>query len=464
MDRQPPIVVHAHERVAPDGRQRSSPRRRVRADRVERSRPRLVPLADEVGRNVVRGEAGAEAEEPAGRRRLGLGFLEREAPRRRDGLGVVRAQPALAVEGVAAGAVRGEVVVERDPGVVDVGRGLLQREREVAQLSGHAAGHLALGLRGVLDLGARKEERDGLRAGEPVDLDLRRDAAPPLRPRRDEDVAAPLGREVGPDSVAVLGVVEDEEPAVVGAPPVAEGGERRVGSRVGSRDAEGDGEGGQVVAEDGGIFGADEPADVVIVAVAAGELKGNLGLADAAESGEGREGDAVASRQRGADVGEAVLAAGEGLGGLGEGPEGGFGRQRRRRLDAYRLGGTTDGAGHVGERLVLVRPARDGAGVLRGALDLPERGAGPVAVAEDDGDDARVAVLVTLHRPFDLDVPAVVGGEEVGANEEEDDVGRLQVTSDLAVPLLAHDDLAVVPLRDHAVPLEEGEMRRQSVA
>ena len=41
----------------------------------------------------------------------------------------------------------------------------------------------------------------------------------------------------------------------------------------------------------------------------------------------------------------------------------------------------------------------------------------PVAGTQDDGDDARLASLVALHRAHHFDVVAIVGGEEVRAHQ-----------------------------------------------
>src|SRR5436309_14961699 len=78
----------------------------------------------------------------------------------------------------------------------------------------------------------------------------------------------------------------------------------------------------------------------------------------------------------------------------------------------------------------------DGLPLLGEGLELAERGRMPgIDRAGDDRDDPRRPRLVSLHRPLDLDVPAVARGEEVGADQEQDDARLLEVRADGPVPL-----------------------------
>ena len=88
----------------------------------------------------------------------------------------------------------------------------------------------------------------------------------------------------------------------------------------------------------------------------------------------------------------------------------------------------------------------------------------PVAGTQDDGDDARLATFMALHRAHHLDVVAVIGGEKVGAHQEQDDVRAVKVVVDLSVQVLARADSAVVPSRDNAVATEPGEVLLELVA
>ena len=86
-----------------------------------------------------------------------------------------------------------------------------------------------------------------------------------------------------------------------------------------------------------------------------------------------------------------------------------------------------------------------------------------VTVSENDRDDDGFAVLMPLHRARHFDVIAVIGGEKVGADEQEDDLRRVHVFVNLPAPFLTSDDAAVVPLADDTVSSQHGEVRLQLV-
>jgi hypothetical protein len=62
---------------------------------------------------------------------------------------------------------------------------------------------------------------------------------------------------------------------------------------------------------------------------------------------------------------------------------------------------------------------------------------------------------VTLHRPVDLDVPAVPGGDEVGTDQQQDNASVFEMLADGSVPLRAGLDAAVVPAADDTLALQE---------
>jgi hypothetical protein len=57
-----------------------------------------------------------------------------------------------------------------------------------------------------------------------------------------------------------------------------------------------------------------------------------------------------------------------------------------------------------------------------------------------------------LDRAHHLLLVAEVGGQEVGTDQQQDDVGRLELAIDLAPPLAPRLDVVVEPLGDQAVP------------
>ncbi len=99
--------------------------------------------------------------------------------------------------------------------------------------------------------------------------------------------------------------------------------------------------------------------------------------------------------------------------------------------------------------------------VGRQCLELAERRRVPCDLADDDRDDAGLLRLVPLQRPLHLDVVAVVRAHEVGADQEQDQVGALQVLVDLALPFAAARDAAIGPELQHPGAIEELEVRLQ---
>src|SRR5262249_2525703 len=135
------------------------------------------------------------------------------------------------------------------------------------------------------------------------------------------------------------------------------------------------------------------------------------------------------------------------------------GRAQRIRDGGHEaLGHLTNAAGDVREGLVWKLPRDDRPPVLREGLQAPERGGMPVARPEDDRDDARRTRLVTLHRPGDLNIAAVPRGEEVGTDQQEDQISPVEVLADDLVPLPAGFDAAVVPVFDDPLVPQRAQM------
>jgi hypothetical protein len=76
----------------------------------------------------------------------------------------------------------------------------------------------------------------------------------------------------------------------------------------------------------------------------------------------------------------------------------------------------------------------------------------------DDRDHLRLAAGVTLERPRGLHVPAIVRVDERRRHQEQDDVGGFELPVDLAAPLVAGFDPAIVPGFDLALPAQQGEV------
>ena len=74
----------------------------------------------------------------------------------------------------------------------------------------------------------------------------------------------------------------------------------------------------------------------------------------------------------------------------------------------------------------------DGFAVRGHGHERAERGAVPVAGTKNDGDDARFTAFVAFHRTHHLDVIAVVGGEEVRADKQQNDICGVELFVDAA--------------------------------
>ena len=75
----------------------------------------------------------------------------------------------------------------------------------------------------------------------------------------------------------------------------------------------------------------------------------------------------------------------------------------------------------------------------------------PITWPQYHWDDLCFSTLVSLHRPFHLCLVAVVRIDEIGTDEEENDVRRIQVLVDRPVEFRACCDPAIVPGRNDAL-------------
>ena len=70
---------------------------------------------------------------------------------------------------------------------------------------------------------------------------------------------------------------------------------------------------------------------------------------------------------------------------------------------------------------------------------------------------------MALQGVLHLDIEAVVRSQEIGTDQEQDDVGFLEVAVDRLLPEIAGTDLTVVPASYQALPLDQLQMLRQFV-
>jgi hypothetical protein len=79
-------------------------------------------------------------------------------------------------------------------------------------------------------------------------------------------------------------------------------------------------------------------------------------------------------------------------------------------------------------------------------------------VADDHRNDLRLLGVVAFQGTRHLDVDAIIGVQEVGAHQEQNDVGRFELSIDRASPRRAWKDLAVVPCLDQPVALKHAQV------
>ena len=116
--------------------------------------------------------------------------------------------------------------------------------------------------------------------------------------------------------------------------------------------------------------------------------------------------------------------------------------------------GLTQPASDVGPGAVRVRPRRHRLEVPGQALDVGEGRRLPLAGPHQYRHHPRLAADMALECPRRLKVPAVVRGDEVRTDQQQDEVRRFQVSVDLALPITAGVDLPVVPGADRPFALE----------
>src|SRR3712207_2875962 len=95
-------------------------------------------------------------------------------------------------------------------------------------------------------------------------------------------------------------------------------------------------------------------------------------------------------------------------------------------------------------------------------LSLRERHGFVVAALDDDRHDPGCALVMPLDGALDLDLVHVAGVQEVGADQEDDEVGLVELALDRLVPLGADRDCPVVEWRDQALVAQPAEVLRHA--
>ena len=135
-----------------------------------------------------------------------------------------------------------------------------------------------------------------------------------------------------------------------------------------------------------------------------------------------------------------------------------------RALQPHLVQSTLDRSDHVQKRLIAIRPRRDRAAVPRRREERAEREILPVARPENDGNHTRLAYSVPLHRASHLPFVTIVRRNEIGANQKQDDIRRVEMAVDRVGEFGAGRDASVVPRRYDALSLQGDEVLFQLIA
>ena len=184
-----------------------------------------------------------------------------------------------------------EVLGEREPQLVDVGPGLLQRQGQPVQLAGDRGGPGRVVGRLAAVRRALQQEGRGVGRGQHVQLQRLDPGTPVADPRGDQHVAGPEPRQQPLDLAGRLvgiDVVDDQQPAGMGVEPAEHLGQLLVDrGPLGGHPQHAD-QVGQVGAELGERWGRDEQQGGVVVGMPPGILERGPGLAHASQPVHGR--------------------------------------------------------------------------------------------------------------------------------------------------------------------------------
>jgi hypothetical protein len=122
------------------------------------------------------------------------------------------------------------------------------------------------------------------------------------------------------------------------------------------------------------------------------------------------------------------------------------------------------GASYILEGIIDRGPRGYRLCVTRNDLELAKARLFPQARLKQDRYDLHLPALEAHQRLLHLCTKTVLGCEKIRANEEQDQVGGIELSIDLSVPVGPWFDLAVVPLADLLLLLERGEIGTEALA
>src|SRR5580704_4531431 len=124
----------------------------------------------------------------------------------------------------------------------------------------------------------------------------------------------------------------------------------------------------------------------------------------------------------------------------------------------------SNSSGNLVEGPILGCPIRNRLPISRECLEFAESRIRPITRTQDNWNHASFACFMPSERTSQLDVIAIVGSEEVSADEQEHNIRRFYVIINMTLPFDTGCDLPIVPSHDDIVPLERAEMRFEPVS
>src|SRR5438874_11232627 len=78
----------------------------------------------------------------------------------------------------------------------------------------------------------------------------------------------------------------------------------------------------------------------------------------------------------------------------------------------------------------------------------------PVHMTHNDGNNPRLSALMPLEGSLHLDTVAILGIHEVGTDEQENNLGGIEVLTDLVLPFASCANITIMPRRDEPLALQ----------
>ena len=119
---------------------------------------------------------------------------------------------------------------------------------------------------------------------------------------------------------------------------------------------------------------------------------------------------------------------------------------------------------HILKGIIVGRPACHRFAPARQYLEIGERCAFPIAGTQDDGQHSCLIRFMSLNGPCHLNTVAEIGVHEIGADEQENDLRRVEMGHDLWSPFGSRHDIAIRPGGYDPLPFQGAQMLVQFAA